>query len=55
MRNSLYYHLALIVLVLMSSSCEDNPASTNPPPTSVATDFAFVITTDFLTGSASVI
>jgi len=39
----------------MTTSCEDNPSSATLPPTSKATDFAFVITTNFQTGSASVI
>ena len=52
MKKYRYFSEALMLIALFASGCDDNPATT-APPNPVATDFAFVITTDFSTGSAS--
>ena len=46
--------VAVIAAAFLAAGCEEDTAAP-PPPTSKSTAFAFITTTDFLTGSASVI
>lgn len=46
---------AFVLLTLLLAACEEDPKSPLPPTTGTKGEFAFVTTTDFETGSASVI